>query len=185
MELIMNNIGLVFLIVIMFLSWILAKVTGVNDSKLITDGNSKSYVLRYPSSLIGISIILMIAGIAVIIYMNQSIGELSKPVMYVIDGIIVVVYAWLLSFIFLKVYRYRVVVDVKNGITVYQSIGAAYTFKVSDIVSVKHHLNSILMRTDNYVIEINTGKKFKIVSTMVSYDQFLKLLHDECGSLVR
>lgn len=185
MSFVMSHMAIFALVFFSLLLWILVRVTGVKDSQLITDGNAQSYIVHFPKKLIGISVIIMLVGIGVIAYMDISMGDSDKTVTNITDMLLAIIFIGVFAHIMLKVYRYRVVVNIETGITVYPLLGSSYTFTTADIVSVNRKLNSILNSTESYVIKINTGKKFRVVNTMISYNQFQKLLYENCGTMIR
>jgi hypothetical protein len=185
MNFLQNNIGLIALVIIWIVSWIIVKATGIKASKTITDGNSQSYVLYYPRKLVLFSVLIMLVGIGFIAYMNATSGDAGRTFMLVTDGIIGAVFLITFIHVMLKVEHFRVTVNIEKGITVYPTIGSPYSFTTSDIVSVKRKLNSIATSTECFVVRTNTGKKFRVVSTMVSYNEFQRLLFESCGNIIK
>ncbi|GEM_PF-3155595 len=185
MSFLQNNIGLIALVIIWIVSWIIIKATGIKASKTITDGNSQSYVLYYPRKLIWLAIIIMLAGIGLIAGVNAMSGNGHGRVMIFTDEIVGAVFLITFIYVMLKVEHFRVTVNIEKGITVYPLIGSSYSFTTSDIVSVKRKLHSVITSSECFIIKTNTGRKFRVVSTMISYNEFQKLLYESCGNIIR
>jgi hypothetical protein len=163
----------------------LVKATGINAGKTITDGNSQSFVVYYPKKLTWIALLMFFVGADIIGFMDVTAEPYEKEVMYLTSGVIGVVFLSLFIYISLMVEHFRVTVNIEKNITVYPIAGASYSFTSADIVSVKRKQNSYVTGTECFIIETNTGKKFRVVSTMISYNEFQRFLFESCGSLIR
>jgi uncharacterized membrane protein YjgN (DUF898 family) len=109
---------------------------------------------------------------------------ISKENPHVGFCIIFGLFLWLGTFLILKAWRFRVVVNGED-ITVYSIIRVPYTFTFSDIISVRRQVKRNRIKSERIIVKTKSGRKLILESSEISYEKFqMKIKSKVCPELL-
>lgn len=161
----------IFIPAIFALIFCLIKKSKDKLSKRMTDQNFAVFIPGIVA-IIGATL----SGMCIIILICFSFFSEETPhiIFYLAFGM----FLWLGLYLIIKTLCFRVIVK-KQIITVYPLFGKQFTFSFREITSVLRQVKQNQLKSERMVIRIESGKKFIVESSEISYFRFMKRLKAE------
>lgn len=171
-------ISIIVMIVASLVGWGLSVALGVTSSQKVLKGNNNAFILSWNKKLLLVGAVIEIIGIGLILYMNSTNNDPDvASVMTVVTYIIAIAMVLIFVGICFRVNRFHIVVD-GDKITVHPTFTKQYSLTFEDIASADKKINAGTPPVEKILINAKGGQKFKVVSTMYSYDMFANKLRE-------